>query len=271
MFVRFLATCAALVLAAQIVPAQSATTQTASTDAPTGAVATHIALGDSAHSAMKPVDALSHYQEALAADSNSYAALWRAARESIDLGEFEPDKAKQKQYYADGEKYARHAVAANANDPEGHFQLARALGRVALTLGAKERVRFASDVRAQALAALAIDSLHPGALHVMGRWNAEVMRLSGISRFFAKNFLGGDVFSQASWDNAVAYMEASVRQDPARLVHHLDLAEIYRDRNKGDDRRKAREQFEAVVNGTAKDYNDRFYKQEAEKQLAALK
>lgn len=272
MFVRFLATGAALVLAAQPVSAQATVAQTASQHSTaTGAVAEHIALGDSAYKAMKPVEALAHYKQALAADSTNYDALWRAARQEIDLGEFEPDKAKQKQYYADGEKYAKAAVIANANDPEGHFQLARALGRVALTLGAKERVRYAKDVRAQALAALAIDSLHPGALHVMGRWNAEIMRLSGISRFFAKNFLGGDVFGQASWNNAVAYMEASVRQDPGRLVHRLDLAEIYRDRNKDDDRRKAKEQFETVVNGHATDYNDQFYKKEAEKALATLK
>ncbi|HEX6534999.1 MAG TPA: hypothetical protein VF041_10395 [Gemmatimonadaceae bacterium] len=232
--------------------------------------ADHVAAGDEAHRQMKPVEALVHYQEAIAADSNDYAALWRAARESVDLGEFERDEAKQKTYYADGERYAKRAVAVNPNDAEGHFSLARALGRVALSLGKKGRVRYAKQVRAEALEALKYDSLHPGALHVLGRWNAEIMRLSGFSRFMAKNFLGGDVFGEASWNKAVSYMERSVAQDPGRLVHHLDLAEIYRDRDHDGDRERARAEFETVINGHATEYNDRFYKQEAERELAKL-
>ena len=36
-------------------------------------------------------------------------------------------------------------------------------------------------------------------LHVMGMWNAEVMRLNTFSRAVAKNVLGGRVFGAASW------------------------------------------------------------------------
>jgi hypothetical protein len=57
-------------------------------------------------------------------------------------------------------------------------------------------------------------------------------------------------------------MENSVRVDPTRLVHHLDLAEIYRDR--------AREQFQLVINGKPLDYNDKFYKQQAEAEVKKL-
>ncbi len=241
------------------------------TGAPAQTAADHIAMGDQAHAAMKPAEALAHYREAIAMDSTNYDALWRAAREAVDLGEFEPDRAKQKTYFAEGEQFARRAVAANPDDAEGHFCLARALGRVALSVGKRERVRYAKEIRAEALAALQHDSLHPGALHVLGRWNAEIMRLSGFSRFIAKNFLGGDVFSRASWDSAVVYMEKSVRQDPTRLVHHLDLAEIYRDRNKPGDRERAREQLELVINGRELDYNDRFYKKQAQDDLSELR
>lgn len=257
MLLRYLTAGAALLVAAASATAQSA--------------ADHIRLGDEANTAMDPVQALNHYREAIAADSNSYEALWKASRELVDLGEFEPDKAKRKDYYAEAERDARRAIALNPDDAEGHFSLARALGRVALTLGSKDRVRYAKEIRLQALEALKHDSLHAGALHVMGRWNAEIMRLSGFSRFFAKNFLGGDIFSRASWDSAVYYMAKSVQQDPTRLVHHLDYGEILRDRNKDDDRAKAREQFELVINGKATQYNDQFYKKEAEADLAKLK
>lgn len=256
MLVRYLALSVGVLLAAQTAGAQS--------------VAQRIAQGDSAHAAMSPAFALAHYKAALAVDSTSYEALWKASRDAVDLGEFEPDAARRKDFFSEGEKYARRAVAANPNDAEGHFVLARALGRVALTLGTKERIKYAKEIRLQALQALKYDSLHAGALHVLGRWNAEIMRLSGISRFVARNFLGGDVFSEASWDRAVSYMEKSVKVDPTRLVHHLDLAEIYRDRDNDGDRERAREQFQAVIDGKALDYNDRFYKQQAEKEVKGL-
>jgi tetratricopeptide (TPR) repeat protein len=258
MLMRYLMIPTAMLLAAQV-----ATAQTTAAD--------RIAVGDSSHAAMSPAFALAHYKAALAVDSNSYEALWKASRDAVDLGEFEPDKAKRAEYFAEGERYARRAVAANPNDAEGHFVLARSLGRVALSLGKKERVNYAKEIRAQALDALKQDSLHPGALHVMGRWNAEIMRLSGFSRFFARNFLGGDVFSQASWDNAVQYMEESVKQDPTRLVHHIDLAEIYRDRGNDGDLARARAEFEKVINGKPLDYNDRFYKQQAAREIKELR
>lgn len=256
MLVRYLVVSAGILLAAQAAGAQS--------------IASRIAQGDSAHTAMSPAFALAHYKAALTADSMSYEALWKASRDAIDLGEFNQDAAQREAYFIEGEKYARRAVGANPNDAEGHFVLARALGRVALTLGTKERVKYAKEIRLQALEALEHNSLHPGALHVLGRWNAEIMRLSGFSRFFARNFLGGDVFAEASWDKAVSYMEKSVKQDPTRIVHHLDLAEIYRDRDSDGDLARAREQFQFVIDAKPSDYNDRFYKEQAAKEIKKL-
>ncbi|MBK6779891.1 MAG: hypothetical protein IPG75_10005 [Gemmatimonadetes bacterium] len=56
----------------------------------------------------------------------------------------------------------------------------------------------------------------------MGRWNAEIMRLSGLERFFAKTFLGGaKIFSAASWDSAVVCMDRAVAASPETIYHHL--------------------------------------------------
>ena len=62
-------------------------------------------------------------------------------------------------------------------DPEAHFSVARAVGRVALSVG-QEGARALREGRAHRSArALRLDSVHAGAYHVMGRWNAEIMRL----------------------------------------------------------------------------------------------
>ena len=220
----------------------------------------HIALGDKDHQSLNAFSALHHYEEAIKADPRSYEALWKATREAVDIGEYKPDEKERERLYSNAELYARRAVAANPADVEGHALLAQALGRKALSLGKKDRVKYAGDVRTDALDALTIDPKHPGALHVMGRWNYEVLRLSGITRFVAKTFLGGKVFDSANWEDAQRFMEESTAVDPNRLVHHLDLARVYAARGNRD---KAREQFESVIKGRPTEYNDKHYQAEA--------
>jgi uncharacterized protein HemY len=101
----------------------------------------------------------------------------------------------------------------------------------------------------------------------MGVWNAEVMRLNGFSRMLAKNLLGGKVFGSASWADAKRYMEESVAAEPDRIVHHIDLAEIYKDTG---DKAKAKAAYEAVIRLPIADYNDRHYKAQADKGLRSL-
>jgi tetratricopeptide (TPR) repeat protein len=227
----------------------------------------NMALGDSLYTARNAPAALADYEAAIAADSMNYEALWKAARSAVDVAEFDTDKDHRVGLYKQASAYARRAVAIHPDSSNPHFFLARALGREALTYGPGTRVKYAKEVRAEALAALQIDSTNPGALHVMGAWNAEICRLSGFSRFMAKNFLGGGIFSQASWKNATDYMEKSVKYDPNRIVHHLDLGKIYQDTG---DKDKARAEYQFVINAPVTDYNDGHYQDDARARLAKL-
>ena len=230
--------------------------------------AEHVTLGDRAHAAMDAPSALQHYEAAIKAEPKNYEALWKATREAVDVGEFNPDAKERDRLYTLAELYARRAVDANSGDAEGHFHLARALGRKALSLGKRDQVKYAGDVRTHALEALRLDPRSAGAEHIMGMWNYNIMKLSGVTRFMAKTFLGGKVFDSANWDDAQRYMEQSVANEPNRLVHHLDLARVYVARGMKD---KARAQYEATVNGTATEYNDKHFQAEAAQELAALR
>ena len=228
--------------------------------------ADHIALGDKEYVAMNASAALQHYEAAVQADPKNYDALWKASRSAIDLGEHERDDSKRDDYFKRGELYARRAVEANPGDAEAHFSLARALGRTALSQSPRGRVKYASDVRNQALECLKINPKHAGCLHVMGMWNAEILRLNGFTRMIAKNFLGGKIFESASWAEAKRYMEEAVAADPDRITHHVDLAGVYRDMG---DKAKARAEWQAVMKMPNRDYNDRYYKAEADAGLRA--
>ena len=228
--------------------------------------AEHIVVGDRAHDAMDASAALAHYEAAIQVDANNAEALWRASREAVDLGEF--DDARRDSLYQLGEQYARRAVQANPGSSMAHFALAKAIGRRALSMGSRDRVKFAGVVRQEALEALRLDSLNAGALHIMGRWHANIMRLSGMSRFIARNLLGGRIFSEANWRDATAYLERAAALEPDRVVHKLELASVYAD---NDNTARARETYQAALQLKPVEYNDRRYLEQAQRQLDALK
>ncbi len=196
-------------------------------------VKAHLAAGDSARCQRSIAGALGHFREALALDSLNYEANWKASRELADSGKLMPDRlrAARDSVYAEALALAQRAVRVDSNAADGHYMVAVAAGRVALTKSARERVRSARVVRDAALKALAIDSNYDGALHVMGRWNAEIQRLPGITKFFARTFLGASIFKEANWENANRYFRDAIRVNPQNIYHHLDFAEALVDQD----------------------------------------
>jgi tetratricopeptide (TPR) repeat protein len=223
----------------------------------------HVRLGIAATEARDLRTALRHFAVALKQDSMHYEANWRAALTLGLMGDPYPMRKKsaaRDSLYARAERHARRAVTANPADAEGHFALAASLGRAALMVGPEEKVRRAILIRDEALRALSINPRHDGAYHILGRWNAEIMRLPGVSRFFAKHFLGAQVFDQASWPKAIAYMEKAVTLAPGRIFHHLALADIYLDTKRPRD---AEVQLRIVDSLPVREALDTNYRQQA--------
>lgn len=225
--------------------------------------ADHVALGVAANEAHDLKTALQHFQAALDQDTSNYEANWRGALTLLTLGEQIPAAGKSPErdsLYAQAEHYASRAVASDPAGADGHFALAASVGRVSLTLGQRERIRRAAIIRSEALRTIALNPRHDGAYHILGRWNAEIMRISGLGRFFAKNFLGAGIFKQASWAKAIYNMEKAVQLDPGRIYHHLELAEIYADRKRLAD---VDTQLQLVDSLPEREVMDSVYKREA--------
>jgi len=192
---------------------------------------------DAAHTALRPGDALDDLEEARRIMPDYYQALWRAAREAVNLGMLEPPGEESRRRFESAEGYARRAREANPRGSEGGEWLAIALGRRALEAGPRSRVRLAVEIREVALETLALDSTNAGAHHVLGEWNAQIRRLSGVERWMAKKFMGGGVFDEASWGDAEDHLLKAIRYDPAGLGHYLDLAKVYLDLGRDEDAR----------------------------------
>lgn len=232
--------------------------------------ADHVALGIAAPEGMDPEAALREYRAALALDSLNYEATWRAAFALLNIGKRVPDEEKSRwrdSLYTEAEQLARRAVELENFDPQGHYVLALAIGRTSLTKGVRERAMLARDIRVEALKALELDPDHDGAYHVLGRWNWEIMRLSGLERFWAKNVIGAKFFGEASWEAAVNNLERAVHYNPTYIYHRLKLAEVLTERKRYAE---ARTQLEIIPTLPTTDYMDPTYRAEATTLLGRL-
>lgn len=250
--------------------------------------AEHLALGDSARAALHSNDALRHYQAAVEEIQRSVGiqlqeiaqvhpanplyceALWKAAREISDVAkQLLGDSLKQRRdsLYSIGRTWAEAAVQADSNVANAHFALALVLGRLSRTRGGKERVRFGKIIYDETVRTIQMDSRHDGAYHILGMWNAEVKRLSGLTRFAAKTFLGAGFMNRANWDSAVANMEHAVQLNPQHVYHRLELASVYLD---VDQPAKATEQLKAIAGLPIGDPMDPYYKRLATAALADI-
>jgi tetratricopeptide (TPR) repeat protein len=219
---------------------------------------------------MEPAAALARFEAILAADSTDVAANWRAAIALNDMAQplRQPaGRVRRDSLYTRAEAYARRAVRLAPASAPCLFSLGLVLGNAALTRGVKQRIRMATEIRDLARRALAADSTHDGAHHLLGRWNYEVLTLSGFERFFAKNFLGGSVFKQATWAEATRELERAVALDSSRIFHRLDLARVYLARK---DAGAARTQLERIAGLPNRFAADTTYRREAGELLVKL-
>lgn len=229
----------------------------------------HIARGDSLRAALRPEAALEEYRLALAADSTSYPALWRAAQATIDVAKQMADdrRTRRDSLYRAAQAYAEAAIRSDSLGADGHFELAQALGRYARTRGGRERVRYGRIIYDEAARALALNPRHDGAHHVLGAWHAEVKRLPALTRFLAKTLFGAGFLGRASWDSATAHLERAVALRPDFIYHRLELAQVYLDRHRPGD---ARSQLARIATLPVSDVLDARYQEEAARLLKTL-
>lgn len=222
-----------------------------------------IALGDSAQDALAPAVALEHYRTAHLTDPQNYEAIWKFARSQLDVAKQLIGDAHEEQrdsLYGVAVAMAEGAVYLDSLDAEGHAILAAGIGRLSRTKSGKERVRYGQEIYDEAARAIELNPDHDGALHVIGAWHAEVKRLSGITRFFAKTFMGGGFMDKASRDSAVVHLTRAADIRPDYLFHHLELAEVLIDLERYGE---ARERLQMVLDMPVADVSDPVHKETA--------
>ncbi len=218
-----------------------------------------LAAGDSAFALYDYSGSAELYRQAAQADSQSFDAFWKLGRSLNFLGELVP-KDSQMVVFEEAAAAERAAIKLDDNSADAHFQLARALGEIALFKGVFKSIGLAKQVKAEAEKALALDSLHDGAWHIMGRWNREVGKKPKIFR--APMGLGS-----ANKRDAIAFMQKAEALNPGLIDHHLEMGITYEEYGMKD---KAREEFNQCLTLPGRGPLDKKYKAEAEKYLAGM-
>ena len=218
-----------------------------------------LADGDSLYALNNYGESIRLYRQACAIDSAKAESFWKLSRSLNLLGETTP-KDSQLVIFEESRDAANHSIMLDENNAEAHFQLARALGKIALFKGIFKSASLAKQVRNECLRALELDSLHDGAWHILGRWNREV----GRKPKFLRVPMG---LGAANKEDALAFMQKAIELNPEYVNHHLEMGINYMTYNKDDE---ARAEFERCLQLESQRPLDEKYKGEAKKYLAEL-
>lgn len=218
-----------------------------------------LAKGDTLFAAYDYAGSAALYRQAASVDNQSFDAFWKLGRSLNFEGELVPRDSQLKIFdeAASAEKTALKLHDASA---DAHFQLARALGKIALFKGVFNSIGLAKQVKAEAERALALDSLHDGAWHILGRWNREVAKKPKI-------FRGPLGLGSANKHDAIAFMQKALALNPRLVDHHLEMGITYDEYGMKD---QAREEFNQCLTLPGQGPIDDKYKDEAKKYLAGI-
>ena len=181
---------------------------------------------DSLYEAYKETEALRAYENILEEQPENYKALWRASFLYSRIGNRKERTERQQEYYDKAISLAEQALKVDSTDVESNFVMSVAMGRKALIASARERVAASREIKKYVDRALAYDSTHAGAWHVLGRWHFKVANLNFVERLAAKTLFGG-IPGDASNPKAVRAIERAIELKDQYVLYYHDLAMVF--------------------------------------------
>ncbi|MDH3224969.1 MAG: hypothetical protein OEO23_14705 [Gemmatimonadota bacterium] len=130
---------------------------------------------------------------------------------------------------------ADQRIKAHPADADALYWRAVTAGLLAETAGAREKIRLGMQAMEFAEAALAADSTHAGAHHVLGRIHAGVKRLGWFTRLIGGRLGMGPLLEAASWEDAELHLRRARTLEPENLTFRLEYAVTLRDMGRDGD------------------------------------
>lgn len=207
-----------------------------------------VPAGDAAIDAGDYRAAVDAYKAAYEAN-RAIEALYKLARAQVYLAEVSEGETAE-QLYEEAVTHARQATEMAPELAEAHFEVARAVGRLAQFQGVLEALNLAAEVEEALSVTLELNPNHGGAYHALAMWHLEVPWIAGGRRAQVKPLF-----------------EKALSAEPGVIAHRVGYAEALLRLEESD---LAREQLEAALAMTPATVRDEADLAEAQELLSGL-
>lgn len=218
----------------------------------TGGAWAQVSAGDRAVDEGRFADAVTAYEAVLAGNPTNARALYQLARAAVYLaGELpDDDAAAREAWFARAADAAERAAELAPDDPDAHFEVARALGRLAQYRGVLQSLNLAARVSRALDRTLELEPEHAAAWHARALFHRDVPWIAG-----------------GRSGQVIPSFERAIAAEPDVIAHRVELARVYLDR---DDPEAARAQLAVALTLTPRTFLDRRDLEEARSLRARL-
>ncbi|MFD2245044.1 hypothetical protein [Pontibacter ruber] len=178
----------------------------------------------------KDSEALTVYEEVLAAAPDNYEALCKASFLHSRIGDRYNDDSRKMEHFSKAKAYASHAYEINPTDDESNYVMALSLSCIAMISGPKQRLSVTNQIKSFLDAALADNQENAAAWHLLGRWYYKMANLN-FAEIAASKMLFGGVCEKASNEDAVKALQMAIKYNPQNIRYYYDLANVLQDMN----------------------------------------
>lgn len=227
-------------------------------------VTTLVQQGDLAEKQGKPRAALVSLRAAEAIEPHNVGVLLRISKQYGDLIDVTKPEDNAHRIADLALDYGNRALEADPKNAKAHLNLAVSYGHLTDFVGNKTKLEYSKVIHDETLRSIELDPTDDFAWHVLGRWEAGVANVSGVLKALASLVYGG--MPKASNEEAVKCFKKAVEIAPQRLIHHAELAHVYKQMGKND---LALQEWQNTLGIRAQDTDDENYQKEARAALEA--
>jgi tetratricopeptide (TPR) repeat protein len=193
--------------------------------------------GDIFYAKLRAAEALKFYLPAEKIDPKNVRLLVHISREYRHLMSDASTPAEKRRLGEIAVDYANRAAALGPNDPDAQLAVAISYGLLQPLEGNREKIEASRIVKAAADKAIKLDPNSDLGWHVLGRWHKEIADISAFQRTMAQAIYG-EILPQSSYGEAVTCFEKAIELNPNRLMHYIELGQVYAHIGRSDEARR---------------------------------
>ena len=185
-----------------------------------------IAEGQQLERKYKEDEAIAKFKQVLIIQPTNIQALLKCAELSCSIGGRKAEPAEKMALFEEAGKYAAEALKLDDKNAAANYTMSVVYGKMLEVEEKREKLVDAiKNVQLYAKRAVEADPAFGKAWHVLGRWQFEVLNMSGIKKAAIKVVFGA--LEKSDLDSAITYMERCRTLEPYYCLNFLDLGRAY--------------------------------------------